>query len=239
MRRHCLIRPNDPRSDATRRPAGSALVIVLLGLLLVSALAVAMLKVSTSDTLASANHRDAAAVAYAAEGALELAADEVIRIADWDSVLSGAVRSVRVDGPPSGPRTLPDGGSVLLDELANRANCLQPGPCTPAQLASASGDRRWGANNPHWRLFAYGNAGGVPPALPAYTFVLVGDDPLEQDGDPNQDAPAGAPGRDLLLLRATAFGPSGSRRTLQATVERFVAGPGIVALRFLTWCGVG
>jgi hypothetical protein len=239
MRRYCLERPHVRRPEATDRSPGSALVIVLLGLLLVSALAVAMLSVSTSDTLASANQRDAAAAGGAAEGALELAADEVIHIADWDSVLSGAIRSVRVDGPPSGSRTLPDGGIVLLDELANRANCLQPAPCTPAQLASVSADRRWGANNPNWRLFAYGNAGSVPPALPVYTVVLVGDDPQEQDGDPGRDASVGAPGRDLLLLRAMAFGPSGSRRTVQATVERYVAGPGTAALRFLSWSGVG
>jgi hypothetical protein len=219
--------------------SGSALVLVLLALLLLSALGAAMAVLSTADTLAASNQRDARAVLYAAESAVELAADELVRIADWSGVLSGTVRSARVDGPPFGTRTLPDGGVIRLEEAPHVASCGQPVPCTEALLRAVTGDRPWGANNPRWRLFAYGAAGGGPPAPSVYTVVLVADDPLESDGDPGCDATPGTPGAGLLLLRAEAFGPAGARRTVQATVERTVAGSGAVAPRFLTWWTVG
>jgi hypothetical protein len=226
---------------ATVTPAerGSALVIVLLALLLLSALAAAMLVLSTADTLASANQRDARAVLYAAESAVELAADEVVRMPDWDAILSGDARSARSDGPPSGARTLPDGRVLRLDEYPHLANCGRPTSCTAAQLAAPTGDRPWADNNPRWRVFFSGPTGGPPPAIPAYTVVLVGDDPTESDGDPDRDAESGGPGAGILLLRAEAFGPSGARRTVQAAVERAVATSGAVAPRFLHWFTVG
>jgi hypothetical protein len=218
---------------------GSALVVVLLAMLLLSAIGASMVVLSTTDTLAAANQRDAREVLYAAESAVELAADELVRMADWNAVLAGTARSARVDGPPSGARQLPDGRSVLLEELPNVAGCGRPTTCSPAQLATASDDRPWGANNPQWRLFAYRLEAAGLPALPVYTVVLVGDDPLEQDDDPGRDGVPGSPGAGVLWLRADAFGPSGSRRTVQAVVERVTAPSGAVAPRFLTWFPVG
>src|SRR5512133_1651577 len=84
--------------------AGSALVIVLLALLLLSALGSALIVLSTADTLAASNQRDARVALYAAESALEHAASEVVRMPDLDAVLAGLARSSRVDGPPSGAR---------------------------------------------------------------------------------------------------------------------------------------
>jgi hypothetical protein len=54
-----------PGQDVSRR-AGSALVVVLLALLLVSALGAAMVVLATADTLAAANQRDARVILYAA-----------------------------------------------------------------------------------------------------------------------------------------------------------------------------
>jgi hypothetical protein len=224
---------------ATPATRGSALVIVLLALLLLSALGAAMVVLSTADTLAASNQRDARAVLYAAEAAIELAADEVTRVPDWNAVLSGAARSARADGPPSGARALPDGRVLGLEELAHLVSCGRPTPCTAAMLAATTVDRPWADNNPHWRVFFSGPSGGGPPAIPVYTVVLVGDDPTESDGDPARDAAPGSPGAGILLLRAEAFGPSGSRRTVQATVERVVAAGGAVAPRFLHWFTVG
>jgi hypothetical protein len=218
---------------------GSALVVVLLALVLLSAIGASMVLLSTTDTLAAANQRDARGVLYAAESAIELAADELVHLADWNAVLEGTVRSARVDGPPSGARQLPDGRSVLLEELPNLAGCGRPTPCSPAQLATPSDERPWGVNNPRWRLFAHRLEAAGPPAFPVYTVVLVGDDPMEQDGDPERDGAPGSPGADVLVLRADAFGPSGSRRTVQAVVERIRAPSGAVAPRFLTWFPVG
>jgi hypothetical protein len=214
-------------------------VVVLLALLLLSAVGASMVVLSTADTLAAANQRDAREVLYAAESAVELAADELVRLADWNAVLSGTTRSARVDGPPSGARELPDGRSVLLEELPNLAACGRPTDCSAAQLAVATDDRPWGANNPRWRLYAHRLEAAVAPALPVYTVVLVGDDPMEQDDNPERDGAPGSPGAEVLVLRADAFGPSGSRRTVQAVVERVRAPSGAVAPRFLTWFPVG
>jgi|WetSurMetagenome_2_1015567.scaffolds.fasta_scaffold95932_1 hypothetical protein len=214
---------------------GSALIIVLLALLLISALTAGMIALSTSDTLAAANYRDSTVVACAAEAAAELASDELVHLSPWDLVFSGAVRSVRVDGPPTGTRILPDGQPLQLEPLVNEANCGLPTTCTPAQVAAVTGDRPWGANNPHWRLFAHGLSAASASAPPVYTIVLVADDPQESDGDPGRDGAAGDPGAGLLLLRATAFGLHGARASVEVLVYRFVAPTGAVAARVLSW----
>ncbi len=221
----------------TRR--GSALVIVLLALLLLSAIGGAMLALATADTMAAANQRDARVAMYAAEAAIELAADEIVRLPDWSAVLAGAVRSQRVDGAPSGVRRMPGGRLVDLEEVANLANCGVATPCSAASLAAVTSDRPWGANNPHWRLFAYGAPGGASPSVSAYTIVMVADDPMESDGDPDRDAAAGSPGSGVILLRAEAYGPAGSRRIIEAAVAKVVAPGGAVAPKFLSWWPIG
>jgi hypothetical protein len=223
------------RGIAAGRRGGSALVIVLLALLLVSALGAAMVALSTSETLAASNQRDARAILYAAEAAVELAAAELVRIPNWDDVLTGAARSVRSDGPPPGGRALPDGGIVFPEALASLANCGSPSPCTPAQLADVTDARPWGADNPAWQVFYSGRSGGGGPSLPVYCVVLVADDPQESDGDPERDSPSGSPGAGVLTLRALSFGPAGSRGLVQATVERLVTPSGLLAPRFLAW----
>ncbi len=225
----------EPSSWDGERCAGSALVIVLLALLLLSAVGSAMVVLTMADTLAASNQRDARAALYAAEWALEQAAGEVVRMPDLNVVLAGLARSARVDGPPSGVRRVPGGRLILLEELSNVANCGQPAACPPASLVAVTADRPWGANNPQWQLFSHGPTAGASPAFPAYTAVLVADDPAETDGDPTRDGAPGTDGAGTLLLRAFAWGPAGSRRIVQATVERRTAPTGAVAPGFVSW----
>jgi hypothetical protein len=198
-----------------------------------------MVVLATADTRAATNQRDARAVLYAAESALELAADELVRMPDWSAVLAGAVRSSRADGPPSGARTLPGGRTLVLEEVPNMANCGQPTACTESSLVAVTADRPWGVDNPRWRLFAYGAVAGGPVSLPVYTIVLVADDPLESDAQPSSDAPTGSPGAGILFVRSEAFGPDGSRQLILAVLQRAVAPTGSVAPRFLTWFTTG
>src|SRR5512137_1999977 len=100
-----------PCRPAADRTAGSAVVLVLVGMLLLSAVGLATALLATADTQAAANQRDAAVALYAAEAGLELAASELAGVSDWDGVLSGGATSVFADGPPSGSRALPDGGT--------------------------------------------------------------------------------------------------------------------------------
>jgi hypothetical protein len=212
--------------------AGSALVIVLLATLLLSALGTAMIVIATADTLAAANQRDSRVVLYAAEGALERAAADLVLLTDWNAVLAGDVRSPCADGPPTGGRRLPDGTLLALETMPNLAGCGVAAGCSPAALDAVTADRPWGRNNPRWRLFAYGPFSGSSSQPTVYTVVIVGDDPGETDNDPARDAAAGSPGGGVLVLRAEGFGPGGSRRTVEAVVAR---GEGIGAPRFLSW----
>jgi hypothetical protein len=223
------------RPGADRR-AGSALVVVLIGTLLLSAVGLAAVLLATADTLASANQRDAGAALFAAEAGIEQAAAELANVADWDAVLSGAATSEFVDGAPSGARVLADGTTIQLHEIASLATCSGAAGCSVAARESPTADRPWGPNNPDWRPYRYGQLapGGSVPGV--YVVVLVADDPAENDGDPGRDGRApDNPGAGVILLRAEAFGPGASRRTVEAAMSRVVFPTGSAALRVVSW----
>ena len=212
---------------------GSALVVVLLGMTLLLALTAAAVLLASSDMLAASRQRDARVALSAAEAALERAASDLVDIPDWSLILSGAVTSSRVDGPASVSR-VPFGGRTLTpDQVANLATCgTTTGACSTAACAAVTAERPWGANNPRWRPFAYGP---FDPAAP-YVVVLVGDDPSENDGDPERDGVApGNPGAGIILLRAEAFGPSDTRRVVEAAIARVTVASGVALPRFLSW----
>jgi hypothetical protein len=137
-----------PCRPAADRTSGSAVVLVLVGILLLSAVGLATVLLATADAQAAANQRDAAAVLYAAEAGLELAASELAGVSDWDGVLSGNATSVFADGLPSGLRTLPGGGSIRLEAVASLATCGASAGCSVAARQAVTDDRPWGANAP-------------------------------------------------------------------------------------------
>ena len=190
------------------------LVIALMSLVLLSAIGGSLAIVMSTDQRAAANFAASREALYAADGALQIGAQELSTIADWNALLSSGALSVFVDGPPSGSRQLGDGTTVDLAQATNAAN---------------SEPRPWGANNPAWRLFAFGWLGPR-----TYVIVWVGDDFAENDGDPSIDGGGLAnPGAGILALRAEAFGVGGSHRVLETTVERDAdEGPGV---RVLSW----
>lgn len=190
------------------------LVIALMSLVLLSAIGGSLAIVMNTDQRAAANFAASREALYAADGALEIGAQELSTIADWNALLSSGALSVFVDGPPMGSRQLGDGTIVDLAQATNAANA-EPRP--------------WGANNPAWRLFAFGWLGPR-----TYVIVWAGDDFAENDGDPSIDGGGVAnPGAGILALRAEAFGVGGSHKVLEATVKRDVdAGPGV---RVLSW----
>jgi hypothetical protein len=223
------------RPDADRT-SGSAVVLVLVGMVLLSAVGLATALLATADTQAAANQRDAAVALYAAEAGLELAASELAGVSDWDGVLSGNPTSVFADGPPSGSRTLPGGGTIRLEEIASLATCGASVGCSVAARQAATADRPWGANNPNWRPYRYGRLSPGGSAGDIYIVVLVGDDPAENDGNPERDGLApGNAGAGALMLRAEAFGPGLSRRSVEAAMVRVSVPGGAFAPRFLSW----
>jgi hypothetical protein len=191
------------------------LIVALMSLVLLSALGTSLGVVMHTELRAASNYATSREVMYAADGALEIAAHELLAVSDWNALLSSGALSAFVDGPPVGSRPLGDGSSVDLMQATNAANAES---------------RPWGVNNPAWRLFAYGSLGPR-----TYVVAWVGDDSAENDGDPAIDGGGVAnPGAGILALRAEAHGLGGARKVLEATVRRDI-GSGGPLVQVLSW----
>jgi Tfp pilus assembly protein PilX len=208
-----------------RREDGIAVVIALMAMLLMTALGLALVMTTTSETKIAANYRDSQEALYAADAGLERSMEDILTVPDWNKLLDGSTQSAFIDGPPSGARTLADGTQLDLTQVVNMANCEKVTTCSVADMNANTGSRRWGLNNPRWQLYAYNSINNMLPTgtvnSPYYVVVLVGDDPSENDNDPLHDgADAGNPGSGVLSMRAEAFGPGGSFKVIEMTVSR-------------------
>lgn len=192
------------------------LVIALLSLVLLSSLATSLVVVANTEQRAAANYAGSREAMYAADGALHIAARELLVVADWNALLSTGALSAFVDGASGGVRQLGDGSTVDLMEATNLAN---------------GESRPWGPNNPVWRVFAYGWLGSR-----AYVVAWVADDSADNDGDPSIDGGGAVnPGAGVLAVRAEAFGVGGAHKVLESTVRREVDAEGIPTLRMASW----
>jgi len=216
------------------------LLLSLLGVMLLTALGSALLLATMAETQIAAAFDRATETLYAADGAVERAIQDLDGLPNWTDVLTGTAVSSFTDGTPGGQRTLVDGATIDLAVLTNTVRCAKPAGCSAGDLDNTTADRPWGANNPRWQLFAYGPFGALladgTVRSPAYVVVWVGDDPAELDGMPlvdggsNIDASVNA-GRDVVVLLAHAYGPSGARRVVEVTVAREPSGH----VRMLAW----
>ncbi|HEY3381660.1 MAG TPA: hypothetical protein VGK32_07825 [Vicinamibacterales bacterium] len=210
------------RLEGSGSAEGSALIVVLMALLLLSAMALSMLLATMVETLSTTNVRSARVTLWAAEAGVERVLPDLLRAPDWDAVLSGAITSGFKDGPSSGPRQLSDGRTLDLQSLVNLANCSVASGCSESMLDMVSEDRPWGHNNPRWQLFAHAPLSALGGAEDdGYLVVLVADDPSENDDDPVRDGRGpGNPGAGVLMVRAEAFGPNHAHRVVEATIAR-------------------
>jgi hypothetical protein len=207
-----------------RRPAltsdrGIALIAVLLVASLVFVVGVGLALMLTIGQLVARNHREAAALVAAADGALDLVADALVA-ADWQAVLAGAVAS-QSDGAPTGVRHV-DGDVIDLAAETNRQNCGRSSGCTVADRTAITTERPWGANNPYWQLYLFGplaSFGEFRVASGIYLLVWVADDGRETDGRPDVDG-GNTTGRHVLRARAMAVGRDGGRRFVDAELVR-------------------
>jgi hypothetical protein len=209
------------------------LVAALMVMLLMSALGAFLVLVTSSETMIAANFRNSLEALYAAEGAADHALAEAAAVADWDQLLNGSIQSTFVDGPPSGTR-LVNGAPLDLSKLVALASCGKTTTCSGAEMDAVTAERPWGANNPRWKLYAYGEVKNAVPAVdsPYYVVVLVGDDPSETDSDPSDDGGGlDNPGAGVLLLRAQAFGPRSAHKTIEVAIARAAGG----RVRMLSW----
>ena len=218
-----------------------AIILALMAMLLMSALGATLVLTTSSNSLIAANFRNAQEGVYAADAALERAMDDLAALADWNAVLDGSTSSAFADGAPGGVRTLADGSALDLVRAINLMNCQKVTACSASDLTASTAQRPWAANNPVWRLFAYGPLSSLFAPLPIksayYVIVMVADDPSENDNDPLHDGQSMTnPGTGVLELRAEAFGPRGTRQVVESTVARPGA-PGVenAGLRVLSW----
>lgn len=214
-----------PRGSKGER--GVALVVSLFTLLLLTALGMALMMTTMTETKISANYRDGSEAMYAADAGVERVMQDILTVPDWNTILAGVTTSAFIDGAAGGARVLPDGSPLNLTEATNVINCGKTAACSDADLNATTDERPWGANNPRWQLYAYGpmnemiETGTIDSRM--YVVVWVADDPAENDDNPARDGDppvSGSenPGRGVLAMLAHAYGPGGVRRVVEVTI---------------------
>ncbi len=183
---------------------GVALIIVLLSTMLLTALAVSLVLLTSSETLLTANYRNAHEALYAADAAAERVVQDLLAVPQWNDLLGASnMQSSFTDGPMT--VTLVDGTRV---DVARECARVQ---------AETNALHIWGLNDPVWRVYAYGPMSNIlPEGVPtdAYVMVLVADDASENDNNPALDT------NGVLTLHAEAWGVGGSHKVVEMTVAR-------------------
>jgi hypothetical protein len=209
----------------TKNERGAALITALMAMLLLSALGLALVLTTSTETMIAGNFRDGQEALYAADAGVERVMDDLLTVPDWNNILNGTIRSAFVDGSPSGTRGLPDGTSLNLTEATNVVNCGKITTCSVAEMNTSTEDRPWATNNPRWNLYAYGLLNQMVPTSTinsnVYVIVWVGDDQSENDDDPTKDGNAQTnPGSGVLAMHVEAYGPRGTRKVLEVTLAK-------------------
>jgi hypothetical protein len=190
--------------------SGVALIIALMAMMLLTALGAAVVMVSNTETHIAGNYRNSQEALYAADAAVERVVQDLLLIPRWNDILGGTAQSGFVDGGMTASKELPAGGTMTL--------CCGTNTATAQLQAETDTLNQWGANNPQWKLFAWGPLSDMLPNdqidSPMYVAVWVADDPAETDGNPATD------GNGTLTLHAEAVGPSGTRKVIEVTVAR-------------------
>jgi len=204
---------------------GAALITALMAMLLLSALGLALVLTTSTETMIAGNFRDGQEALYAADAGVERVMDDLLTVPDWNNILNGTIRSAFIDGSPSGTRTLPDGTSLNLTEATNVVNCGKITTCSVSEMNTSTEDRPWATNNPRWNLYAYGLLNSMVPTNTinsnVYVIVWVGDDQSENDDDPTKDGNAQTnPGSGVLAMHVEAYGPRGTRKVLEVTLAK-------------------
>src|SRR6187402_2072513 len=120
---------------------GAALVVALMATMLLSALGLALILTTTTETKITGNYTYSQEALYAADAAIERTVQDVLTVPDWNDMLSGAQRSAFVDGAASGTRTLPNGAVIDLGEATNMINCGKLTTCSATEMNITTPER--------------------------------------------------------------------------------------------------
>jgi hypothetical protein len=200
-----------------------------------SALGMALMLMSQTETMISSNYRDNMEGEYAADAGIERVMDDVLTVPDWNTLLASndgitsSITSGFVDTNPSTPVTMPDGRTINLASATNMLNCGKTTACSAGDMDASTMDRPWGKNNPRFRLYAWGPVNDLTPTgtvnSPFYVAIWIADDAAENDDNPSKDgdpSPSGNPngGAGVLTLRAESFGPMGAHHVIETTISK-------------------
>ena len=193
-----------------RNEQGTAVIIALMAMMLLTALGAGVVMVSNTETMIASNYRTAQEALYSADAAAERVVQDLLLVPRWNDILNGSERSSFVDGARDSQKALPSGTTIRL--------CCATSSATGQLQLDTDTANLWGVNNPRWQLFAWGPVEHMLPAgeidSSMYVAVWVADDPAEDDGDPLSDS------NGTLTLRAEAYGPTGTRKIVEVTVAR-------------------
>jgi hypothetical protein len=180
---------------------GSALLVTMLTIVLLSGLAGALIVVVSTEEAVEANHRRGVAALYAADGLLAGVVAELAVFPNWHAVLGGSQHSRFSTGAI--PASLADGSEL---NLHHETRMLQ------RELEQVGGV---GAI-PRWRLYAWtwfaDLVNETDRGRLVYAAAWVRDDRADPDADPWQDA------NERVVVRVVAFGPFRTRRAVEAAV---------------------
>ena len=195
---------------------GTALIIALMAMMLLTALGAAVVMVSNTETHIAANYRNSQEALYAADAAVERVVQDLLLVPRWNDILAGTAQSGFVDGAMTSAKTLPGGGQMTL--------CCGTNTATGQLQADTDTLNLWAGNNPQWKLFAWGPLTDILPNSvidsPMYVAIWVADDPADGPGDGTQDGNPLVDMNGTLTLHAEAIGPSGTRKVVEVTVAR-------------------
>jgi len=201
---------------------GTALIIALMSMMLLTALGAAVVMVTNTETMIANNHRVSTEAVYSADAVVERVVQDLLMVPRWNDLLAGTMQSSFIDGAMTDTKTLPGGGQIKL--------CCGDNTATDLLQKETDTLNLWGGNNPQWKLFAWGPMTELLPDTrldsPFYVAVWVADDPADAIPDA-QGNPGAAPDNNALAdsngtltLHAEAIGPTGTRKVVEVTVAR-------------------
>lgn len=211
-----------------RGDQGVALIMTLLLMSLLTAIGLGLTMVTMVETWLGAGIRTSQVLGYAADAGIARVQVDLTQAADWSPLLVAAASGVASAFNDGTTRPVLADRSVI--DLSAETSRVQ------STSDSLYGDASTTTDSPSWRLFAHGPVTDLVPGrvadAPVYLAAWIADDPSDGDGDPSTDA------NGRLMIRATAFGVGGARRSVEAIVVR-IGAPGSAgrpsAVKLMAW----
>ena len=205
---------------------GVALTMAVMACMLLSAMAAALILLSSAETIIAGHFRNSIEARFAAEAMMARGIDLASRSDDWAGSIAGSTPPAWTDGALAAPRSAGGWIDARPGPGGESGQLPENDPLRRARSAAVSVDRPWGANNPSWRPYAYGPLSEMLADVTIdssyYVLLLVADDPTGSHRAVAADAPARP--REGIALRAEAFGPHGAHAVIEVAADRVLIG---------------